>query len=109
MRSGAVLGALAEHEYWRDRPEVWTGRWSSLGRLAAGWIAYRERDPRRLWLDKTGEPRRVIDLRELQERRADVARIAAVQPECLERVATETLLHLEKKLACTELVWTHED
>ncbi len=59
VRSGAVLGELSEHEYWRDRPAVWTGKYSSLGRLAAGWFAYRERDPKRLWLDKDGEPRRV--------------------------------------------------
>jgi hypothetical protein len=59
VRSGAVLGLLAEHEYWRDRPAVWTGRWSSIGRLAAGWFAYRARSPRRMWLDSGGEPRRV--------------------------------------------------
>ncbi len=59
VRSGDVRGDLSEHEYWRDRPAVWTGRYSSLGRLAAGWFAYRERDPTRLWLDKDGEPRRV--------------------------------------------------
>ena len=59
VRSGAVHADLAEHEYWRDRPAVWTGKYSSLGRLAAGWFAYRERDPQRLWLDKEAEPRRV--------------------------------------------------
>ncbi len=58
-RSGAALEILAEHEYWRGRPELWTGRASSLGRLAAGWFAYRERDPQRLWLDRDGEPFRV--------------------------------------------------
>ncbi len=58
VRLGEVQGDLSEHEYWRDRPAVWTGKYSSLGRLAAGWFAYRERDPKRLWLDKDGEPRR---------------------------------------------------
>ncbi|HUR26861.1 MAG TPA: hypothetical protein VM509_01635 [Planctomycetota bacterium] len=56
---GRILVALAEHEHWRGRPEVATGKWSSLVRLAAGWLAYRERDPRRLWLEQGGEPRRV--------------------------------------------------
>lgn len=59
VRAGTVLEQLAEHEYWSGRPQVWTGRLSSIGRLAAGWIAYRDRDPRRLWLDQEGEPRRV--------------------------------------------------
>lgn len=57
--SGAVQGDLLEHEYWCDRPAVWTGKYSSLGRLAAGWFAYRERNPKKLWLDRNGEPRRV--------------------------------------------------
>ena len=56
---GSLLQTLSENEYWHGRPQLWTGRVSSLGRLAAGWFAYRERDPRRLWLDETGEPRRV--------------------------------------------------
>ena len=59
VRAKTVFDAMAEHEYWRGRPELWTGTKSSLGRLAAGWFAYRERDPRRLWLDSNGEPRRV--------------------------------------------------
>ncbi|MEO6710174.1 MAG: hypothetical protein ABIP42_11405, partial [Planctomycetota bacterium] len=59
LRAGTALGALSRNEYWRDRPAVPTGRISSLVRLGAGWLAYRERDPRRLWLDTDGEPRRV--------------------------------------------------
>jgi hypothetical protein len=59
VRDGSVLELLGEHEHWRGRPEVVTGRWSSFGRLVAGFLAYRERTPERLWLDETGEPRRV--------------------------------------------------
>jgi len=56
-----------------------------------------------------GEPRRMIDLRQLQERAADLARIAAAQTEGFEWVAPETLLHVEQELACTELIGTHEE
>ena len=55
-----------------------------------------------------GEPRRMIDLRQLEERAADLARIAAAQPERFEWVTPETLLHVEQELACTELIGTHE-
>lgn len=59
VRDGSVLELLGEHEYWRGRPELPTGRWSGLGRLFAGYLAYSERQPRRLWLEPGGEPYRV--------------------------------------------------
>ena len=58
-RDGSILGSLDQDEFWSGRPRLWTGRLSSIARLAAGFFAYRERDPRRLWLDESGEPRRV--------------------------------------------------
>ena len=57
--AGALLASVAEHEYWLGRPAIPTGRWSSIGRLVGGFLAYRERDPERLWNDADGEPRRV--------------------------------------------------
>jgi hypothetical protein len=59
VRENSLLHALADHEYWSGRPTLSCGRVSSLARLAAGFFAYRERDPRRLWLDLEGEPRRL--------------------------------------------------
>jgi hypothetical protein len=59
VRDGSVLERLAQDEYWRGRPEIVTGEWSALGRLVGGVLAYRERSPERLWLDRDGEPRRV--------------------------------------------------
>jgi len=59
VRDGSVLEALAEHEYWRGRPQLATGSLSSLARIAGGYFAYRARDPRRLWLQPEGEPYRV--------------------------------------------------
>ena len=58
VRDDSVLDRLAEHEYWRG-PDVLTGRVSSLMRLMMGWVAYRERQPRKLWIDPEGEPYRV--------------------------------------------------
>jgi hypothetical protein len=58
VRDGSVIGRIAEHEYWLGRPDVWTGRWSALGRLIGGYLAYSERAPERLWLDREGEPYR---------------------------------------------------
>lgn len=55
-----------------------------------------------------GEPRGMIDLGQLEERPANLARIAAAQAERLVRVTPETLLHVEQELACTELIGTHE-
>lgn len=59
VRDGSILERLAEHEYWRGKPELPTGEWSALGRIVGGVLAYRERSPERLWLDRDGEPRRV--------------------------------------------------
>jgi hypothetical protein len=73
--------------------------------------AQREEDLVREPLDvdgHPGEPRRMIDLRQLEERAAHLARIAALQAERLERVTPETLLHVEQELACTELIGTHQ-
>ena len=58
VRDGSVLEDLSEHEYWLG-PDVITGRVSSLMRLAMGWVAYRDRQPRKLWVDSTSEPYRV--------------------------------------------------
>jgi len=58
VRDDSVLDRLAEDEYWRG-PDVLTGRASSLMRLMMGWVAYRERQPRKLWVDHEGEPYRV--------------------------------------------------
>ncbi len=54
-----VMERIREHEYWLERPAVPTGRLSSLMRIAAGYLAYRERSPERLWRDPDGEPFRV--------------------------------------------------
>lgn len=59
VRDGSILARLAEHEFWRGKPELWTGKWSAFGRMLGGVIAYRERSPKKLWLDRGGEPRRV--------------------------------------------------
>jgi len=75
-REGSLLASLAEHEYWSGRPRLWTGRASSIARLAAGFFAYRERDPRRLWLDEGGEPRRVT-LALVESFRAEAAALGA--------------------------------
>ena len=56
LLDGSVLESVAEHEYWLGRPHVPTGRLSGLVRVAAGWLAERERTPWRLWLDPEGEP-----------------------------------------------------
>jgi len=54
-----LIGRIAEHEYWLGKPHVWTGRYSSLGRILAGILAEFERTPRKLWRDLAGEPFRV--------------------------------------------------
>ncbi len=54
-----VLGDLADHENWRDVPALGPLRISMLARIAGGWLAYRARDPERLWRDPSGEPARV--------------------------------------------------
>lgn len=56
---GSVLARAAEHEYWLGRPNVPTGKLSGLVRVAAGFLAYRERAPARLWREPEGEPFRV--------------------------------------------------
>jgi hypothetical protein len=53
---GSVLERVAEHEFWLGRPRVPTGKVSGLVRLAAGYLAYRERSPALLWRDTEGEP-----------------------------------------------------
>ncbi|MBK8178342.1 MAG: hypothetical protein IPK67_05485 [Planctomycetes bacterium] len=78
VRDGSVLAQLAPAEYWSGRPVLPTGRWSALGRLAAGWIAYGERDPRKLWLDREGEPRRVT-LALLERFRESARRLGALE------------------------------
>lgn len=78
---GSVLARIAEHEYWLGRPEVPTGRVSSLVRLATGYLAYRERTPALLWRDTAGEPFRVtLAILEAfhHQARADGARLAPV-------------------------------
>ncbi|MCK6446847.1 MAG: hypothetical protein L6Q99_10685 [Planctomycetes bacterium] len=59
VRDGSILARLEEHEFWRGKPELWTGEWSAFGRVFGGVLAYRERSPEKLWLDREGEPRRV--------------------------------------------------
>jgi hypothetical protein len=80
-RDGKILEVLAEHEHWRGKPDVVLGTKSTLARLAAGWLAYRERDPRRLWLDVEGEPRRLT-----------LALIEALRDEARTRGAKEVLV-----------------
>ncbi len=78
---GSVLDAIAEHEYWLGRPRVPTGKLSALVRCAAGFLAYRERTPARLWRDEAGEPFRVtLALLERFQREAlaDGARLAPI-------------------------------
>jgi len=58
VRGDRVAQDLARHEYWIDETR-WT--WiapSSLARFAAGWLAYRRREPRRIYADRSGEPYR---------------------------------------------------
>jgi hypothetical protein len=81
IEDGSVLARVAEHEYWVGRPVVPTGRLSALARLAAGFLAYRERSPERLWRDPAGEPFRVtLALLEdfHRQARADGVRLAPV-------------------------------
>jgi len=78
---GSVLDAVAEHEHWLGRPRVPTGRVSGFVRLFAGYLAYRERSPARLWSEPDGEPFRVtLALLEAfhREALADGARLAPV-------------------------------
>jgi hypothetical protein len=78
---GSVLTRVREHEYWLGRPRVPTGRLSSLVRLAAGYLAYRERAPERLWTRPEAEPFRVtLEILEgfQREALADGARLAPI-------------------------------
>ncbi len=86
VRDGSVIERLAKDEYWLGRPEVFTGRWSSFGRLIGGYFAYRERNPERLWLDRECEPRRVT-LALIDRFRRDV--LASGAKECLVLVFPE--------------------
>lgn len=54
-----LIEEIAEHEYWLGKPQVWTGRYCSLGRILGGILAEYERSPPKLWRDHTGEPFRV--------------------------------------------------
>jgi len=77
---GSVLERVAEHEYWSG-PAVPTGRISSLARIAAGYWAYRQRTPARLWRDPDGEPFQVtVTILERFHRTAlkDGARLAPI-------------------------------
>jgi len=81
IEDGSVLASIQEHEYWLGRPEVPTGKLSSLVRLACGYLAYRARTPSRLWQDVEGEPFQVtlaILERFQQEALRDGARLAPV-------------------------------
>ncbi|NOT30308.1 MAG: SGNH/GDSL hydrolase family protein [Planctomycetes bacterium] len=78
---GSVLEHVAEHEYWLGRPTVPSGKLSAFVRLSAGYLAYRERTPARLWREPAGEPFRVtLALLEHFQREvlADGARLAPV-------------------------------
>lgn len=53
-RDGALLGAMAEHEFWSDeRPSI---PGSSLARFWTARRAYAARRPERLWRETEGEP-----------------------------------------------------
>ena len=56
---GSVLEQLAEREHWLHRPRLGLAAHSNLARIAAGYLAYSARTPRRLWLDAEGEPYRL--------------------------------------------------
>jgi len=78
---GSVIERVAEHEYWLGRPTLLTGRVSSLLRIVAGYFAYRERTPARLWRDPEGEPFQVtVAILERFHRQAlaDGARLAPI-------------------------------
>ncbi len=116
---GSVLERVAEHEYWLGRPTVPTGKLSGLMRLGAGFLAYRERSPARLWSDPAGEPF-LVTLAVLEHFRrealADGARLAPVllfpSKEDLARYAlrdrpywTELLAELERRgIPCVNLI-----
>ena len=73
VEDGSVVERLREHEHWRD-PALGPLRHSALGRLAAGYFAYRRRSVSRLWTDPAGEPYRVT--RKIAEVFHDEARAA---------------------------------
>ena len=56
---GSILADLAAHEYWLDRPKIPFGEGLASVRLAAGYLSYRQRQPRRLWTHPEDEPYRV--------------------------------------------------
>jgi hypothetical protein len=81
VRDASVLTATAEHEYWKGRPEVLTGKLSGLARLFGGYLAYKERSPALLWSRPEEEPFRVTlaILEQFQrEALADGARFAPI-------------------------------
>ena len=59
IEDGSVLTRLAEHEAWRDVPDLGLLRFSSFARIAGAWRAQRAREVKGLWLDEQGEARRV--------------------------------------------------
>lgn len=76
-----LIERIAEHEYWLDRPRIWTGKVSSIMRILGLVLAETERRPSSLWQDTEGEPFRVT-LAVLEgfhrEALADGARVAPV-------------------------------
>jgi len=76
-----LIERVAEHEYWLDKPRIWTGKLSSIMRILGLVVAETERRPSSLWRDTAGEPFRVT-LAVLEgfhrEALADGARVAPV-------------------------------
>ena len=72
--SGAILERLSPHEHWHERPRLGPFARSSLVRIAGAWWADRLREPKRLWNDPDGEPRRTT--------------LALLETFCAEAVAT---------------------
>jgi hypothetical protein len=56
VRSGAVLGRLAEHEYWTESFLPAGLEWSAVARLLGARRAYAARDLAPLWSDTADEP-----------------------------------------------------
>jgi hypothetical protein len=81
LLDGTVLARVAAHEYWLERPSFPGASFSSLARLASGYLAYRARKPARLWEDTAGEPFRVT-----------LALLAAFRREALGSGAREALV-----------------
>ena len=81
LESRTVVRAIADHEYWLDRPPLRSGRLSSVARILAAVEGQRQRDPTRLWREPEGEPFRVtiaLLQRFHDEAIADGARLAPI-------------------------------